>query len=206
MKGESGKQRYKSTDSHGIARPMRQSRQLGQNGGGVRGPLGCRWPVRAGNGKKQAPTSRASVRANVRWGTQRLLAECLAGNQRLENWNLRRAPRWPYFLRSFMRESLVSSPLSRSSRSSSGIALTRARARPSSIAPAWPVDPPPSVRAHTSHDVSILTAASGATTDRRLISEEKYSAISRLLMRILPLPGRMRTRATARLRRPVPHM
>src|SRR5882724_570977 len=39
-------------------------------------------------------------------------------NYRLENWNFRRAPRWPYFLRSFMRLSRVRKPPLRSACSS----------------------------------------------------------------------------------------
>src|ERR1700722_7638017 len=62
---------------------------------------------------------------------------------RLENWNFRRAPRWPYFLRSFIRLSRVRNLEPRRATSSEGSYLAKARPRPMTIAPAWPVWPPP---------------------------------------------------------------
>src|SRR5207237_966972 len=80
---------------------------------------------------------------------------------RLENWNRRRAPRWPYFLRSFMRESRVSALLLRSAASSVGSYLSRARARPMTIAPACPVWPPPLALTSTSILPPVLVTSSG---------------------------------------------
>ena len=66
--------------------------------------------------------------------------------------------------------------------------------------------PPPSTLAQMSHEPTMLTASSGAETALRSLISVKNSSTSRLLMRILPVPGRIRTRATAFLRRPVPQM
>jgi hypothetical protein len=65
-------------------------------------------------------------------------------DQRLLNCVPRRAPRRPYFFRSFMRPSRVSIPLCRNGSSSSVSKAFRARAIPRRQAPAWPVGPPPS--------------------------------------------------------------
>src|SRR5436190_19783368 len=62
---------------------------------------------------------------------------------RFEYWTPRRAPRRPYFLRSFMRGSRVSNPAARRTDSSAGSIFLRARAMPSFMAPAWPPRPPP---------------------------------------------------------------
>src|SRR6516164_6877668 len=47
---------------------------------------------------------------------------------------------------------------------------------------------------------------SGSVRTIRWVSDGKYSATSRRLTTIFPVPGRSRTRATARLRRPVDWM
>ena len=60
------------------------------------------------------------------------------------------SPRSPYFFRSFMRLSRVNKPESRRAPSTSGLNFFMARARPSLMASAWPVIPPPSTRTTTS--------------------------------------------------------
>src|SRR6476646_593523 len=72
--------------------------------------------------------------------------ECEANarnDQRLENWNERRALALPYFLRSTTRESRVRKPPRLSTVRSSGSKLVSALERPCRTAPAWPERPPP---------------------------------------------------------------
>ena len=71
-------------------------------------------------------------------------------DQRLLNWNFRRAPRWPYFLRSFILLSRVRKPAVRKAGSVVGSYFSSARPIPKTIAPPWPVEPPPVHRAVTS--------------------------------------------------------
>src|SRR5260370_10646950 len=62
--------------------------------------------------------------------------------QRLLYWNRLRAPGWPYFLRSLMRESRVSNPSALSTGRRLASAVSNARAKPCRTAPAWPLAPP----------------------------------------------------------------
>src|SRR5512141_510595 len=64
-------------------------------------------------------------------------------DQRLENWNDRRALARPYFLRSTTRLSRVRKPPRLSTLRSSGSKLVNALDRPWRTAPAWPDRPPP---------------------------------------------------------------
>src|SRR5206468_2742561 len=80
---------------------------------------------------------------------------------RLENWNRRRAPRWPYFLRSFMRLSRVRKPAFRRACSRVLSYLARARPRPMMMAPAWPVGPPPLAFTRTSILPPVLVTSRG---------------------------------------------
>ena len=123
--------------------------------------------------------------------------------QRLENWKLRRAALRPYFFRSFMRLSRVSRPLSRRAASVSALMRRSARATPSMIASAWPLNPPPETSATTSNLPSVFVTFSGARTEARWRSTGKNCSISRELILTTPVPRCSQTRATELLRRPV---
>src|SRR5690606_11207555 len=85
------------------------------------------------------------------------------GDQRFENWKLRRAPALPYFLRSTARLSRVSRPCSRMSLRSSSSWETRARAMPRRTAPPWPEMPPPLAETNTSHSCETPATARGCS-------------------------------------------
>ena len=74
------------------------------------------------------------------------------------------------------------------------------------IAPVWPVGPPPSALTSTSILPPVLVTSRGPKIDLRSRSLVKYSLSERPLISILPVPGATRTRATALLRRPTPQM
>src|SRR5712692_9985168 len=75
-----------------------------------------------------------------------LQGDCAARTKetyRLENWNRRRAPGWPYFLRSTTRASRVKNPAFFIAGRNSGFHTHKARASPWRMAPACPERPPP---------------------------------------------------------------
>jgi hypothetical protein len=53
------------------------------------------------------------------------------------------------------------------------------------------------------HDSAVSVSRSGSVTNMRWVADVKYSSNLSLLTVMVPWPGRKRTRATARLRRPV---
>src|SRR5450432_1427387 len=103
-----------------------------------------------------------------------------------------------------MRASRVRKLFSRSFSERSLSYRKSARAMPCMQAPAWPVLPPPCTVIRTSTLSRTPACSSGATTAPRSWSIVKKSASSRSLITSLPLPARIRTRATEVLRRPVP--
>src|SRR5690606_34850101 len=125
-------------------------------------------------------------------------------NQRLLYCGALRAFLRPAFLRSLIRASRVSSPAFFSvGRFASTSTLLSARATPSRSAPAWPVMPPPVTRAITSKESArpVVVSASLAICWCSLFG--RYSSNGLPLTVHTPVPGTMRTRATACLRRPV---
>src|SRR3989454_7814795 len=123
---------------------------------------------------------------------------------RLEYWNPFLARLCPYFLRSFMRGSRVSSPSLWSAGRTASSLRARARAMPCRTAPAWPEIPPPSTVASTSNRPSTLAVLKGCRITVCSERRGKYCSNGCPFTRIFPLPGSSRTRATAFLRRPVP--
>jgi len=87
--------------------------------------------MNVGRGKPRLSIGRPRSKKGPGW-----LFSTAAEGYRLENCVPRRAPRRPYFLRSFMRPSRVSRPLWRSVSASSTSNVFRARAMPSRQAPA----------------------------------------------------------------------
>src|SRR5262245_46146018 len=95
------------------------------------------------------------------------------GAQRLEYWNFCRAPGWPYFFRSRMRGSRVSSPAFLSGWRSFSSKRVSARARPCRTAPAWPVGPPPATVATTSNWPCVAVISKGCAMIMRSVSRGK---------------------------------
>src|SRR5580704_13344080 len=126
------------------------------------------------------------------------------GGYRLEYWGALRAFFRPYFFRSLTRASLVRKPAFFSAGRFSGSTRVSARVTPSRSAPAWPVTPPPEIRATTSNLLSAPRVTNGSLTSCWCTLLGKYTSSDRPLICHWPEPGRMRTLAMASLRRPVP--
>src|SRR5688572_25294036 len=73
-------------------------------------------------------------------------------------------------------------------------------------APAWPDSPPPNTFTLMSNVWAWLVSSSGWRTIMRPVSREKKMSTGLSFTVMLPLPGLMKTRATAFLRRPVPSL
>src|SRR5438105_586406 len=83
---------------------------------------------------------------------------------RLLYWKRFRAPGWPYFFRSLMRGSRVSSPSALSVERRFGSTSSKALEIPCRTAPAWPDGPPPRTLARTSNLPARSVRLSGCST------------------------------------------
>src|SRR6266436_1591411 len=92
---------------------------------------------------------------------------------RLLYWNRLRAPGWPYFLRSFIRESRVSSPSAFNVGRRLPSTESSARAIPCRTAPAWPVGPPPRTVIRASYLPAVPVTVNGWMATTRSVSVGK---------------------------------
>src|SRR3989338_1348729 len=118
------------------------------------------------------------------------------------HWKRLRAPFWPYFLRSFIRESRVRKLPFLRSVLNAGSTSKRARAIPSLKAPACPDSPPPLIFAKQSNLFTVFVVWNGCFIRMRSVSRIKYLSRERLFTVTLPFPGTSLTRAIASLRLP----
>src|SRR5262249_21117883 len=132
------------------------------------------------------------------------VASNVSTHHRFENWKRLRAPFWPYFLRSFLRESRLRKPSDFSFLRNSMLNCNSARAIPSFTAPACPLTPPPETLATTLKFAAVSLEISGWRASLRCASVTKYLSNGRPFTENWPSPGRKNTRATLDLRRPVP--
>ena len=95
----------------------------------------------------------------------------------------------PYFFLSFIRGSLVKNPADFNVGLNSPLASNNALEIPWRIAPAWPVNPPPSTFAITSYFPTVFVTANGWFTITFNISVPKYSSNFFPLTTISPLPA-----------------
>src|SRR5258708_15589018 len=90
---------------------------------------------------------------------------------RLLYWKRLRAPGWPYFLRSLMRESRVSRPSALSVGRKLASTVSSARARLWLTAPAWPVGPPPETLMRASYLSAVPVTTKGWVRSEEHTSE-----------------------------------
>src|SRR5260370_20288849 len=104
-----------------------------------------------------------------------------------------------------MRESRVRNPLFRSPWRKSGFKIESARESPMRTAPACPPTPPPLHVALTSSSFAVFVNFKASLARISHATFLRYESTALPLTSNFPLPGRMNTRATAFLRRPVPY-
>ena len=112
-----------------------------------------------------------------------------AVDYRLLNCGALRAALRPYFLRSFIRGSLVKNPAALRVGLYSLSTWRSAREIPWRMAPACPEYPPPFTFTKTSNLSTVSVATNGWRTITFKVSRPKYSSISLLLIVIFPVPG-----------------
>ena len=118
-------------------------------------------------------------------------------NYLFENCGARLAFFKPYFFLSFIRGSLVKNPEDFNVGLNSLLACNKALAIPWRIAPAWPVNPPPTTEQITSYFVKVFVAVKGCLTITFKVSKPKNSSISLPLIVIFPVPSTNLTLAIA---------
>src|SRR5437016_288632 len=127
---------------------------------------------------------------HLRIQKRRTKVRLYADHYRLLYWKRFLAPFCPYFLRSLPRESRVTMPSAFSFLRNSALNCINARARPSFIASAWPLTPPPETLATTLKELAVSVDNKGCRALERWASVTKYSLNGRPLILYSPVPGR----------------